>query len=252
MVYGEWAEGFRLGGPQTPLPASCDLDQDGLIDGLGIVNGKATEPDELESFELGIKSSLLDDRLTMNAAVYRINWDGMPVFLVAPCFSGITVNAGTSKAEGIELEVQASVTENLMMNLSASYNDSTLTENVPNASGFGVEGDNLPGSADYNASIGLEYRFAMAGNDSFIRGDYAYVSEFYNNFAENGEPAGGYGVLNLKLGIAINQIDLDLFINNVTNADDFTWVESLYGALGSQRAYRLRPRTLGLNISYQF
>ena len=252
LIYGQWAEGFRLGGAQEQKPAViCDTDQDGLIDGTAIENGQSLEPDELESFELGIKASLLDNHLTLNASVYRINWEGMPVTIIPPCQFGTVVNAGKSKSEGVEFEVKTSINDSLKVNLGASYNEATLSEDIPNALGFGSKGDNLPGSADFNISLGLEYHTFLAGHEAFVRGDYAYTSDFYNNFAETGEAAGGYGLLNLKAGIALKQVDVSLFVNNLTNVDDFSWVESLGGVL-SQRAYRLRPRTLGLNVGYRF
>ena len=167
----------------------------------------------------------------------------------------VTVNAGASISEGVELEAQARITDKLTVSLGASYNDSTLKEDVPVTgfvSGFGSKGDNLPGSADYNISLGVEYLFTLLGKNAFVRSDFLHVSKFHNNFDETGEAAGGYDLLNLKAGITLDQFDVDVFVNNLTNADDFTWVESLYGALGSQRAYRLRPRTLGLNIAYRF
>lgn len=252
LVYGQWAEGFRLGGPQALFPDACDVDEDGIIDGIGVENGKPVESDELDSYELGVKTKIFSGRVAVNASVYHIDWEGMPVFVVAPCGFSPQVNTGKSESEGIELEVTAQLSDSLAVDFGASYNEAKLTEDVPDVTGFGVNGDDLPGSADYNISLGLEYQFVINGLDSFVRGDYSYVSTFYDNFEETGEASGGYGLINLKAGVAFSQIDVDLFVNNLTDADDFTWVESLYGDLGSQRAYRLRPRTIGLNIGYRF
>ena len=95
----------------------------------------------------------------------------------------------------------------------------------------------------------MEYDFTLAGSDAFVRGDYAYIGEYYHNVAETGEASGGYGQLNLKTGISVNSFDIDLFVNNLTNEDDFTWVESFLEGFGASRAYRLRPRTVGLNVA---
>jgi outer membrane receptor protein involved in Fe transport len=54
------------------------------------------------------------------------------------------------------------------------------------------------------------------------------------------------------VGVAINDINLDLFVKNLTNEDDFTWVENFFNKFGDGRAYRLKPRTIGLNVSYRF
>ena len=251
LLYGQWAEGFRLGGPKQELIASCDVDNDGLVDGLGVAL-RDLAPDELESFELGLKSSFADNRVTVNLALYHINWDGMPVIIVAPCGAGFGFNAGQSESDGIELETQFQLSEHWHGYFSASYVDAKLTEDIPNVVGFGSKGDTLPGSSDYNISLGLEYGFTLAENDAFIRGDYSYVSEYYNNFDQTGKASGGFGQLNMKAGITMDHWRADIFVNNLTNEDALTWVESVFGGLGQSRANQLRPRTIGFNIGYSF
>ena len=53
-------------------------------------------------------------------------------------------------------------------------------------------------------------------------------------------------------GLNLDEIELGLFVKNLTNTDDFTWVESVLEGFGAKRAYRLRPRTVGLNLAYRF
>ena len=65
------------------MKPSCDVDQDGLIDALGVAS-QPIEPDDLESFELGMKTSFADNRVTLNASIYRINWQGIPVSIATP------------------------------------------------------------------------------------------------------------------------------------------------------------------------
>ena len=256
MFYGQWSEGFRLGAAKLPLISTCDTNQDGLIDGLELPS-KEVDPDELESFELGFKGSFADNRITFNAALYYIDWQGIPVTIAAPCGVAFPFNAGKSKSEGIELELKTHLTDNLRVDLSAAYGEATLTEDIPNVISFGAKGDNLPGSSDYNISIGAEYSFNLAGVDSFVRGDYSYVGEYFNSFDEdkldpNEQASGGYGQLNLKAGFNFDQLSVDIFVNNLTNANEYTWVESFLGDFGFNRAYRLRPRTIGLNLGYTF
>ena len=249
LLYGQWAEGFRLGRPQVVVVPACDPDGDRVVDGLLIP--KDIEADTSESFELGLKQNFLNDRLIVNAAIYHINWDGMPVGVTASCGATYTFNAGSSESQGIELELQAKLIENLQVNLGASYNTSELTEDAAN---LGSDGDDLPGSADFNFSLGLEYSFELAGNPSFARVDYAYVSDYFSVISPvAGQPeAGGYAQLNLKSGVNIDAFDVGIFVKNLTNSDEFTWVETGLSALGFTRAYQLRPRTVGIDINYQF
>ena len=254
LVYGQWAEGFRLGGVQTALPPGCAVDGIATLpDGSEIVVPDNIAPDELENFELGVNSSFYDDRITINAAIYRINWEGIPVQIGLACASAIVANAGESKSEGVELESQILLTENLRMDISFSYNDATLTEDALGLGAGAIKGADLPGSADFNMSLGGEYKFLIADSEAFVRVDYAYIGEYFSDFSSSGQNSGDYGTVNLKVGATIDQFSIDVFANNLTNADDFTWTENILSQLtGASRAYQLRPRTIGLNIGYQF
>ena len=105
----------------------------------------------------------------------------------------------------------------------------------------------MPGSANYNLSAGLQYDLTLAGNDAYFRGDYHYIGKYYSDFAEAGQAAGGYGQIHLKAGVTLDNFEVDLFVNNLTNENDLTWVESLWGGFGlANRGYRLKPRTVGI------
>ena len=114
----------------------------------------------------------------------------------------------------------------------------------------GVSGDRLPGSPDQTINLGLQYDFAFQGHESYIRADYASVSGFYNNLSETGIEIGDYGKLDFKAGVNLGDFHIELFGNNLTNEDNITWAGSFLAA--DTRVNRLRPRTLGFNVGYQF
>ena len=193
----------------------------------------------------------MDDRIRLNAGVFRINWENMPITLTSDgdTESGnvFHFNAGRATSQGVELEIQMVLTDQLIAHATASYAETVLAEDTES---IGSKGDNLPGSADVTLALGLEYQFSVAGYDSFIRADYNYVDEFYHNIDEEGQASGGYGLLNLKVGAALGNIDISLFVNNLTNADEYTWLDNSFSAVS--RAYKLKPRTIGLNLAYAF
>ena len=239
LFYASWSEGFRLGKGASFLSSACQA-----INFLVDVNS-----DQTENIELGVKSSLADGRMTLNAALFQIDWDDIPVTVADPCSH--TANAGKAKSEGIELEFQGALADNVRLDISASYIDATLRED----SSLGNKGDNLPGSADYNVSVGLEYDFTLASYNSFARIDYAYIGEYYNNFAEEGTAAGGFGQAHIKAGIEFDQFSVDVFVNNVTNKSALTWVETVRSGFSGNdavSAFRIRPRTVGINATYHF
>ena len=247
MIYGQWAEGFRPGKGLAPNFACAALGINDIPTQL--------DSDTTENVEFGFKSSWADNRFVFNAALYRVNWDDIPVAVNLGSSGALScvvdLNAGKAVAEGVELEFQGRVTENLHVDLSASYGETTLSGD----SSRGSDGDNLPGSSDFNATLGIQYDFSLANNSSFARIDYAYISEYFSVIGSGAgqTPAGGFGQLNLKVGAQFDQVSADIFVDNLTNNDGLTWVETAFaGASGVARANQIRPRTIGLNLRYQF
>jgi outer membrane receptor protein involved in Fe transport len=258
LVYAQWSEGFRLGDASTFLPDSlCDIDNNDILDGTSTPITDRFESDTLESFELGLKLSAMDNRLQFNAAIYQSDWMDIPL-RIAPgkldtqpqqtCFDAVVTNAGDARTRGFEIESNYQATENLKINFGGSYINAELISvdvDVP----FNV-GDRLPSSPEYNLNIGFEYDVYLDGKPSYLIADYAYVGEFYNLVGEEGGVGGGYGQINLSSGFDLNEsLSLELFVHNLTDADDIINVGVLYP---DTRAFRLRPRTVGLNIGYRF
>ena len=251
MVYTQWAEGFRLGKPTTPLTPFCDPDGDGMLVGFNgelIDHAESLESDTLESFEIGSKLSLLDRRMTVNMAVYDIDWDGIPIGIAnadATCLA--SQNAGKARSQGLEVETTYQMTDSFVMELGLSYVNAELVED---AGALGDDGDRLPGAPKFNGNLSLTHNFSFQGYDAYLRGDYAYVGGFYNNLQEVGVEAGDYHEFNASAGIEIGSVSVVVSGKNLTGADDLTWVNSVVSA--DSRAYRLRPRTLGVDVTYNF
>ncbi len=245
MFYVQWSEGFRLGKPLPPPPSFCDVDSDGIHDDLGIPFPSQLDSDFLENFEVGSKLSFADGRLSVNASVYHIKWDGIPiqVGVFSPCGTGVQLNAGSASSQGFELESTWYATESLRMDVGASYISTELGVDVPG----GNKGDRLPGSPEYNFNIGVQYDFDLAERQAYIRSDYAYVGGFYNNFPQVGAAAGDYSQVNVKAGMNLDKAHIALFINNLLDEDALTWVDAF-----PPTAHQMRPRTVGFNVGYRF
>ena len=93
--------------------------------------------------------------------------------------------------------------------------------------------------------------FELLGRPSYVRGDYSYVGGFYNNLQETGVEAGDYHQLNMKMGMRFNEaIDVDFSVSNLTDSDALTWVNTVIPQ--DARAYRLRPRTVSLQVTWTY
>jgi iron complex outermembrane recepter protein len=253
-LYASWAEGFRLGRPAAGLPAAlCDLDSDGVLDGTNVTieSTRRVNSDTLDNYEIGGKFALLDRRVVLDAAVYHIKWEGLPTTVFTTCsniFQSYTANAGKAESSGIELQTSLFVTDGLRIDVGGAYTKAELAKDSP---GLGSEGARLPGSPKVSANLSAQYDFPIAGYSAFVRGDSMYTGKFYGDLLESpGTGAGDYFKLDARLGITIKNVNLELFVRNLTNEDAFTWrglsnARPFYG-------YRLRPRTVGVQLGYAF
>jgi outer membrane receptor protein involved in Fe transport len=232
--------------PTALINATCDLDDDGLLDGTDVSsNLTGVDSDSLESYEVGAKLTMIDGRATLNAAIYRNNWENIPVSFQPPgCLENTTINGGTAKAEGVEFEGNLVVTDALKMNIALSYVETKLTSGTS----AGNSGDRMNFTPKINGSFGVSYDFDIAGNGAFIRTDYTYFGNYYTGTGETGIKLDSYSLVNASAGINLDEIDHRLYVNNVTNGDDYTSREGF----PTGYAIRLRPRTIGFNVAYNF
>ncbi len=254
ILYAGWAQGFRLGKPQLGAPAGiCDRDGDGLVDGTNVTVESTTrvDSDTVDSYEIGGKFALLDRRLAIDAAVFRMEWSGLPVDVRPPlCIANYAANAGGARSRGVEVQANFLVTNALRVDIGGSYIDARLTEDVP-AQGFFAD-DRLPGTPKVNGNLGLQYEFDVAGRTAFVRADAIYMGSFFGNVLESpSTEAGGYVKLDATARLVVDKLNIDLFVRNLTNEDAFTFRDS-YAFTGPYYGYRLRPRTIGVQLGYSF
>lgn len=255
-LYASWSDGFRLGRPTTGLPPSlCDINQDGVIDNMNIsiASTRNVESDFVDNYELGGKFEFLDRRVSLDASVYYIEWTGVPMRLraPAPCARSFTTNVGDAVSKGAEVQVGWALSRGLRLDFGASYTNAELVEDAPQLTPIpAFAGDRLPGSPRFSANFSAQYETTLGGYETFFRADSLYAGEFYGDLQQSSTlEAGDYAKLDVRAGIALKNVDLELFVRNVTNEDAYTWRTLLAGSVA---AYQLRPRTFGVTLGYRF
>jgi iron complex outermembrane recepter protein len=254
LLYAGWAQSFRIGRPVlSSIPvAQCDVDSNGLYDGTEIRVGSLNQlnSDDVDSYELGGKFAFMEGRLRTDAALFYMNWTGIPVLAVLPCRISYSVNAGEARSEGIEFQANYQITDMLRLDFGGSWTRARLTKDVP-LQGWS-NGDELPGSPEASANLGLQYEFAIGSHKAFVRADSIYVGPFHSLIGQELE-AGDYVKVDASARISVGNLSIDLFARNVTNEDAFTY-HSPFALPGLSEffGYQLRPRTFGFQLGYDF
>jgi outer membrane receptor protein involved in Fe transport len=243
-IYGSFNQGFRFGGPAENLHAICDADGDGIIDGTDTPMIFKIDSDTIDSYELGLKFRSSGGRFSLNAAVFSVDWSDIPVQVVPTCGFYITVNAGKAESHGFEIEGAWEMIEGLIFNYAASWMDPRLAED---SGELGQAGDRLPGSPRHNLNLGIEQNFSIGQHNAFVRADLVNVGEYYDNLQEIGQASGGYTTVGARAGVALNHWLVELYVHNLTDEFALTYNDWFLGAY-----LALRPRTVGVQVSYRF
>jgi outer membrane receptor protein involved in Fe transport len=264
MAYATVAKGFRPPGASQRLPLGCgqDLLDLGYMDGSGNPAQKFRyTSDTVWSYEVGIKSRLFDDRLTIDASAYQVRWSDIQTSVFLPnCAESFVDNGGTAKSQGFDAGVQLWPARALSLTTNVGYNKTTFLEDFASPGGVVInsKGSYLNGSPPaWVYSVSPQYEFRLSGDRPlFIRLDLSGSSRGRVTQALNGRaPVVGYGLLSARIGTQIAGAEVQLFANNLTNrAPDLTLNQGGLAG-GFQNAFwtnsTVRPRTFGLFVSYR-
>lgn len=256
LLYAGFSQGFRLGQSQVGLPPNTyDRDGDGIVDGtsISIESTRQVSSDDVDSYEIGGKFTLFERRLTIAADVFRMNWTDVPVQVrpgAGACTLGYVANAGEARSEGVELQASFQIAAPLRMDFGGSLIQAEITKDVPVLNA--PAGNRLPGSPEISANLGLQYEFQIGAHKASVRADSIYVSSFYGNLQQTPNlKTDGYIKLDASAQMDIGNLNVAVFVRNLTDEDAFAFRSTFAGA-GPLFGYRVRPRTVGLRVGYTF
>jgi iron complex outermembrane receptor protein len=264
MVYGKVATGYRAGGFSESSP---DFE-------------RGFDPEEVTSYELGLKSDAFDGRLRTNLAVFQADYKDMQLDL-SPDANDLsltdTYNAGDATIDGVELDLTWAIIKGLTLTANyvhlhsdVDFIDASLS---PILSAMYPDGNAAGAFAlaflpEDNYSVALDYVLDGIGasNGQFsAHVDAAHHDEFLGSTTSGPDVPNGdlYNnpartLLNARLGYAFDfmsgRLTAALWGRNLADKD---WYTHTIGS-GDVRGYyghaqaRGEPRTYGLELIYQY
>ena len=234
------------------------------------------QPDTTDNYELSVRSQWLDQSLTLNAALYYIQWNDVQVATTS--FSGgfpIVVNGNAAESSGIEIDLNWQITDNLLMRSGYSFTAAKLAEEAPLlADGNAGKGDRLPGSPEHQGSLFFDLNLPINSAVEFF-GSYGFTaqSDVFTDIGagssccrvEGAESLSGFTIHYLTVGLRGEQWEASLFADNLLDEQAVTGVRppggrTFIGRAGGAADYALRryfnyvitPRVVGLDLRYRF
>jgi len=281
MLYLTWAKAFRFGGVNSRLASRVVEYRELAAKGVaGAQTNYETAKelltfggDDVESWELGIKTTLLDGRVDIMANVYDMQIDNAVVTIKSnfpaivdpssivpfadPYPISVNKNVGAALSRGMELEIRAQVTDDLSLRFGGSYipDAETQTQAVTGLIGGAGGGGGIATNVDPGNRIRLTpvhaysltgiYQFQLAGLDGTARADVYYRGKKVYRTENNERPTPTYAFTNLKLLFSRDSYEIGVYVNNVTD----TIAPYSLGDSGYHGFHP--PRTYGLQFSYR-
>ena len=261
LIYGQISQGFRIGGVNEFTPAGGEDPLGCLAQaaaaGLEDFNKTTYQSDKLISYEVGVKSTL-GGHTRLNVAAFHIDIADIQQRFPFACGFPLTSNFGDATSQGIELELLSRPTAGLTLGVNLGLTKAKFSESF--GTSFINKGDPLQQVPEFTASGSIDYFIpAVVGNaDLFVRLDANYIDDSVTRTNASSNAAtrsrDGYEQINLRTGLETNNWTVALYVRNLTNnianlGDNRSLAAETPGRI---RYVVSRPRTIGLDVQYQF
>jgi iron complex outermembrane receptor protein len=246
-VYALASQGYRLGGTNQSTFVQVP---------------KGYGADSLWNYELGVKSSWFERRLTVNVSAFDIDWDNIQVSGRDPTGSfGFISNAGKARVTGLEFETYYHPVRGLDFSAGFEYlPERQLIQNQVNAQVIapGKKGDKLPRIPELTADFSAQYEHSLAAVpdwSAFIRGDWAYHGSSATDFQPSSavyRTQHAYQITNFRVGATNDATGYNLafYVSNAFNVHGDVYL--LAATATPTVKYTNMPRTIGFDVTKKF
>ncbi|MBL4911106.1 MAG: TonB-dependent receptor [Alteromonadaceae bacterium] len=265
MIYTTIAEGYRRGGANAvPLTGSLAERPE----------WQQYKSDTAINYELGIKGSFGEGMHNYTASIFRIDWTD-PQLNTATSWGFFSVaNGDSAQTQGLELELQGNLTDDLHYVLGYAYVKAELTSDfyVPSAVWSDAptrlqakDGAKLPTTPENTFSLSVDYTYEMDNEMYWVTQVNSYYQSGSLNYLGDSEKLqatiDGFSIVNASTRLNTENWDVTLYVKNIFNEDGVTGklpegymgtdpAENFLG--NSSKDYISLPRTVGLSATYRF
>ncbi|WP_349927611.1 TonB-dependent siderophore receptor [Acinetobacter sp. A1-4-2] len=203
------------------------------------------DPEESQTFEIGTKWDLLQDRLNLTAAIFRTEKQNARIQLSPTTYS----NIGESKVDGIELGLNGKITDQWEISAGYTYLDSEATKNGVSCRGTTCtdqtvfNGNQMPNVPKNSATLWTTYQVLPQLQ---LGAGATAMDKVYGDLA-NTKYVPGYVRYDAMARYNVNEnVDLQLNVNNLSDERYFTKAYASHYATEAEG----RSAVLSLNFKY--
>jgi iron complex outermembrane receptor protein len=229
------------------------------------ITSPVSRPETVDASEIGVKTSLLDRKLYLNAAVfYSKVKDPQVSRLDGGTFQ--LINAGGTRAYGLDIDGQATLAHRLKARFGLSWVNSEYTDftgapsinpALPPLFGNGAQfasdatGNKTPRTPKVALNIGLDYSIDSSIGTWDLGTSYAYNAGFYFD-PDNRVKQPSVGLVDAYVRLSpTDRLAIKLWVSNLTSEKSYVQFYENPGA-GGDTAAAAAPRLFGIELTYKY
>ncbi len=221
------------------------------------------KPETVTSIEVGVKSTLLDNRLRVNVAIFDMEYEDkqldvdIPDTLAALGRQTVTDNVAEASFKGIELELNALITQNFSIDLNVGYLDPSYDDFFADFNGSGAAADftylEPLRAPDLTWTLGLTYEWEAGPGLAYVRASAHHIGEHHTSQLNSPTTFNKEQTLvDLSMNYEINNTVIALYGKNLTEEDGFTVGYDVFAGAAWSYAMARKPRIWGVSITQSF
>ncbi|MEM8611738.1 MAG: TonB-dependent receptor [Cyanobacteria bacterium P01_H01_bin.105] len=204
------------------------------------------EPENSWNYEIGLKTSWLDNRLGINLSAFYNDIDSAQVLVLDDSLLFADIFNAEARAIGAELEIRATPFDGFDIIGGFGYTDAEFTDNVNPFTGENFDGNQLLYAPDYTYNLAAQYR---SPGGFFGRVELQGVGTVFFDDA-NTLKEDPFTIVNARIGYEFEKTGVYLFSNNLFDTEYVTL--AFPDGLGGTLAGYGDRRTFGMEVRHQF
>ena len=236
----------------------------GFLSGALNSDNSSTGEQKSASYEVGLKSRFLNNKIQLNAALFRVNYSNLSTSVLLPSGFTITANGGDINVNGAELAVDIVPVRPLTISAGVAYQDShygsygianrqqVVNGAVPPNNFVDESGLGTPLSPAWTGNLTVRYRQDLQSAGFLTPQVHLFYSDKYSACGATvfdlacQQPAYTQTDFTLTYGSASGRYEIEGFVQNIENAQPN--VRTQTGTDGIEQATFGRPRTYGVRL----
>ena len=178
MLFANYSQGYRPA-TQNRNAGQLSANQTGVYQNYAVP--AAARTDELTSFEVGLKSYLLDRTVRLNATLFTTEIEELQVSRFDPsnvAFLFFIENVGDAESTGLDVDFQWAASDALTFSGAFSLLDTELTRLSPQLEGIAVPvGSELPFASPFAGNLRVRYEFPTLGGLGYVNASVHHRGE---------------------------------------------------------------------------